>query len=171
MTMGAAWGMEYLHKCSVLHRDIAARNCLYDKDKIVKISDFGLSRRGSTYKMQTAKKMPIKWMAPESMTTFMFSQKTDVYSYGVSFFHEENILMIGVIKILVYEIFSGAEPYEGISNSMTKKMVGQALPSTNGWKNTNKIRIRVSFVFFRSIVFEQLKFRFSHQSVQALFQT
>ncbi|VDK57215.1 unnamed protein product [Cylicostephanus goldi] len=35
MAMGAAWGMEYLHKSSVLHRDIAARNCLYDTDKIV----------------------------------------------------------------------------------------------------------------------------------------
>ncbi|RCN24639.1 protein tyrosine kinase [Ancylostoma caninum] len=83
MAMGAAWGMEYLHKSNVLHRDVAARNCLYDNDKIVKISDFGLSRRGTTYKMQTAKKMPIKWMAPESMSNFTFSQKTDVYSYGV----------------------------------------------------------------------------------------
>ncbi|CAJ0607279.1 unnamed protein product [Cylicocyclus nassatus] len=107
MAMGAAWGMEYLHKSSVLHRDIAARNCLYDTDKIVKISDFGLSRKGSVYKMQTAKKMPIKWMAPESITTFMFSQKSDVYSYG----------------ILVYEIFAGAEPYEGIPNSATRKMI------------------------------------------------
>ncbi|EPB71622.1 protein tyrosine kinase [Ancylostoma ceylanicum] len=83
MAMGAAWGMEYLHKSKVLHRDVAARNCLYDNDKIVKISDFGLSRRGTTYKMQTAKKMPIKWMAPESMSNFTFSQKTDVYSYGI----------------------------------------------------------------------------------------
>ncbi|EYC23910.1 hypothetical protein Y032_0014g2210 [Ancylostoma ceylanicum] len=107
MAMGAAWGMEYLHKSKVLHRDVAARNCLYDNDKIVKISDFGLSRRGTTYKMQTAKKMPIKWMAPESMSNFTFSQKTDVYSYGV----------------LVFEIFSGLEPYEGVSNSLTKKMI------------------------------------------------
>uniref|UniRef100_A0A183GAC7 non-specific protein-tyrosine kinase n=1 Tax=Heligmosomoides polygyrus TaxID=6339 RepID=A0A183GAC7_HELPZ len=36
MSMGAAWGLEYLHKCSILHRDIAARNCLYDNDKIVR---------------------------------------------------------------------------------------------------------------------------------------
>ncbi|KAK6735210.1 hypothetical protein RB195_018409 [Necator americanus] len=107
MAMGAAWGLEYLHKSNVLHRDVAARNCLYDNDKIVKISDFGLSRRGTTYTMKTAKKMPIKWMAPESMSSFTFSQKTDVYSYGV----------------LVFEIFSGVEPYEGVSNSMTKRMI------------------------------------------------
>ncbi|WKX94239.1 hypothetical protein Q1695_011472 [Nippostrongylus brasiliensis] len=107
MTMGAAWGLEYLHKSSILHRDIAARNCLLDSDKMVKISDFGLSRQGTTYTMKSAKKMPIKWMAPESMSTFTFSQKTDVYSFGV----------------LVYEIFTGVEPYDGVSNSMTKKMI------------------------------------------------
>ncbi|KAK6038272.1 hypothetical protein COOONC_24222 [Cooperia oncophora] len=35
MVMGAAWGVEYLHRCYILHRDIAARNCLYDNDKTV----------------------------------------------------------------------------------------------------------------------------------------
>ncbi|KIH46380.1 hypothetical protein ANCDUO_23569 [Ancylostoma duodenale] len=31
LALGVAWGMEYLHKVNILHRDIAARNCLYDK--------------------------------------------------------------------------------------------------------------------------------------------
>uniref|UniRef100_A0A0K0DJV5 Protein kinase domain-containing protein n=1 Tax=Angiostrongylus cantonensis TaxID=6313 RepID=A0A0K0DJV5_ANGCA len=83
MTMGAAWGMEYLHRNCILYSDIAARNCLYDNKKTVKISDFGLSRRGTTYRMKTAKKMAIKWMAPESVSKFTFSLKTDVYSYRV----------------------------------------------------------------------------------------
>ncbi|PIO56371.1 protein tyrosine kinase, partial [Teladorsagia circumcincta] len=83
MAMGAAWGMEYLHMCNILHRDIAARNCLYDNDKIVKISDFGLSREGTTYRMKTAKRVPLKWMAPETMSNYTFTQKTDVYSYGI----------------------------------------------------------------------------------------
>ncbi|KHJ87346.1 hypothetical protein OESDEN_12882 [Oesophagostomum dentatum] len=163
--MGAAWGTEYLHRSNVLHRDIAARNCLYDEDKIVsnlslikgkvKISDFGLSRRGSMYKMKTAKKMPIKWMAPESVANFIFSQKTDVYCFGVKisdfglsrrgsmykmktakkmpikwmapesvsnfiFSQKTDVYSFGV---LIYEIFSGKEPYDGVTNSLTKKMI------------------------------------------------
>lgn len=37
MCMQAAWGLEYLHSRKVLHRDIAARNCLYG-DGRVKVS-------------------------------------------------------------------------------------------------------------------------------------
>ena len=40
----AASGMEYLESKGCIHRDLAARNCLLDKVKILKISDFGMSR-------------------------------------------------------------------------------------------------------------------------------
>ncbi|EYB82249.1 hypothetical protein Y032_0363g3521 [Ancylostoma ceylanicum] len=107
LALGVAWGMEYLHKVNVLHRDIAARNCLYDRRFTVKISDFGLSRKGTTYKMKTMQKMPIKYMAPESLSQFLFSQKSDVYSYG----------------ILIYELYSCKEPYHGIANVEIRSMI------------------------------------------------
>lgn len=34
MCLQAAWGIEYIHKKMCLHRDIAARNCLYGEDKV-----------------------------------------------------------------------------------------------------------------------------------------
>ncbi|EYC42747.1 hypothetical protein Y032_0520g2858 [Ancylostoma ceylanicum] len=64
---------------------IASPSFRYCNSIQVKISDFGLSRPGTSYKMKTAQKMPIKWMAPESILTFTFTQKTDVYTFGVSF--------------------------------------------------------------------------------------
>ncbi|WKY10612.1 hypothetical protein Q1695_002738 [Nippostrongylus brasiliensis] len=107
MILGVASGMDYIHKANVIHRDLAARNCLYDRTHTVKISDFGLSRSGTVYKMKTAQKMPIKWMAPESILTFSFTQKTDVYTYGV----------------LIFEIFAAIGPYDDLRNSVVKKMI------------------------------------------------
>ncbi|KAE9421480.1 hypothetical protein Angca_002209, partial [Angiostrongylus cantonensis] len=84
MVMSVGWGLEYLHSNAILHRDIAAKSCSYSVGKLVKISEFGLSRQGTSYSMKTARKMSIKWMAPESLRTLMFTQKSDVYSYGVN---------------------------------------------------------------------------------------
>lgn len=75
----------------------------------VKISDFGLSRIGTQYVLKTAMKLPIKWLAPETISTFTFSLKTDVFSFGV----------------LAYEIFAnGGEPWDGLSNAEVKALVG-----------------------------------------------
>lgn len=108
MCLGAAQGLQYLHANHCIHRDIAARNCLYSNDKVVKLSDFGLSVVGNQYKLCAAQKLPIKWLAPETITTRFFTPKTDVYSYGV----------------MCFEIFSnGAEPWEGVTNTVTKNNV------------------------------------------------
>ncbi|VDN45019.1 unnamed protein product [Gongylonema pulchrum] len=108
MCLGAARGLEYLHSKYCIHRDVAARNVLYTNDKVAKISDFGMSREGKIYKMKTCKKVPIKWTAPETITTFIYSLKTDVFSFG----------------IMVCEIFTdGEEPYKGLPNCEVKKLV------------------------------------------------
>ncbi|XP_011270681.1 tyrosine-protein kinase transforming protein Fes, variant [Capsaspora owczarzaki ATCC 30864] len=83
-----ALGMEYLGTLHFVHRDLAARNCLVGKGMVVKIADFGLSREltdeNDYYRMQTRGKLPVKWMAPESMTFRKFSSMSDVWSFGVT---------------------------------------------------------------------------------------
>ena len=58
-------------------------NARISDDKVIKVSDFGLSR--STYEksyfLQDANvkvKLPVKWMALESLQDGVFSEKTDV---------------------------------------------------------------------------------------------
>lgn len=70
MLLQAAWGLEYIHAKPMLHRDIAARNCLYGDGK-VKISDFGLTRDGTIYQIKPNTKAPIRWLAVEAMKSMV----------------------------------------------------------------------------------------------------
>uniref|UniRef100_A0A8R1HGB4 Tyrosine-protein kinase n=1 Tax=Caenorhabditis japonica TaxID=281687 RepID=A0A8R1HGB4_CAEJA len=114
MLLQAAWGLEYIHGKPMLHRDIASRNCLYGDGK-VKISDFGLTRPGTFYQMRPGTKAPIRWLAIETMRVHIYSQKTDVWSYGV----------------LAWEIFNNcAEPYPGLKTCevMSQVQGGYRMP-------------------------------------------
>ncbi|GMT00717.1 hypothetical protein PENTCL1PPCAC_22891, partial [Pristionchus entomophagus] len=122
MICQAAWGIEYLHGKNCLHRDIAARNCLYGGGN-VKITDFGLSRLGETYQMNPKNKVPIRWLAPETLKSAGYSRKTDVWSWGV----------------LVWEIFNnGIEPYPGMTTIEVLRFVKGGKHLDIGEKMDNK---------------------------------
>ncbi|KAJ8301118.1 hypothetical protein KUTeg_020105 [Tegillarca granosa] len=82
-----AKGMEYLSGLKFVHRDLAARNCMLDDDYKVKVADFGLSRdiyERDYYSSDNKKsKLPVKWMAPESLEKGNYNSKSDVWSFGV----------------------------------------------------------------------------------------
>ena len=73
---------EYLASKNFVHRDLAARNVLVGNDKIVKISDFGLTRKVSDddliYLTRTNRKLPLKWMSLEAVIKEEFTMYSDV---------------------------------------------------------------------------------------------
>lgn len=71
----------FLGSKGFVHRDLAARNLLLTKENIVKIADFGLCRLTDEdlYIAQQNRKLPVKWMAPESLSKAEFSAMSDVY--------------------------------------------------------------------------------------------
>uniref|UniRef100_A0A3Q1FZ21 receptor protein-tyrosine kinase n=1 Tax=Acanthochromis polyacanthus TaxID=80966 RepID=A0A3Q1FZ21_9TELE len=78
-----ALGMEYLSGRNFLHRDLAARNCMLRDDMTVCVADFGLSKKiysGDYYRQGRIAKMPVKWIAVESLADRVFTVKSDVVS-------------------------------------------------------------------------------------------
>ena len=70
---------EFLAALSVVHRDLACRNVLVADRKVLKISDFGLSKNTDLYVSSLSGKLPIRWMAPESIRERVFTEKSDVW--------------------------------------------------------------------------------------------
>lgn len=99
-----ALGMEYLSNRNFLHRDLAARNCMLRDDMTVCVADFGLSKKiysGDYYRQGRIAKMPVKWIAVESLADRVFTVKSDVWAFGVT----------------MWEIATrGMTPYPGIQN-------------------------------------------------------
>ncbi|XP_034470950.1 tyrosine-protein kinase receptor TYRO3 [Hippoglossus hippoglossus] len=99
-----AAGMTYLSSQGFLHRDLAARNCMLGDDLRVSVADFGMSKKiysSNYYRQKVALRVPIKWMAMESLSESVYTTKSDVWSFGVT----------------MWEIVSrGRTPYPGVHN-------------------------------------------------------
>ncbi|XP_027896100.1 protein tyrosine kinase 2 beta, b isoform X2 [Xiphophorus couchianus] len=75
----------YLGGCNLVHRDIAVRNVLVASPECVKLGDFGLSRyiEDEEYYKASVTRLPIKWMAPESINFRRFTSASDVWMFAV----------------------------------------------------------------------------------------
>ncbi|XP_034038301.1 epidermal growth factor receptor [Thalassophryne amazonica] len=100
-----AKGMNYLEERHLVHRDLAARNVLVKTPQHVKITDFGLAKLLNSDEKEyhaDGGKVPIKWMALESILNRTYTHQSDVWSYGVT----------------VWELMTfGTKPYDGIPAS------------------------------------------------------
>ncbi|XP_034017161.1 focal adhesion kinase 1-like isoform X8 [Thalassophryne amazonica] len=96
--------LAYLESKRFVHRDIAARNVLVSSLDCVMLADFGLSRymEDSSYYKASKGKLPIKWMAPESINFRRFTSASDVWMFGVCMW-----------EILMY----GIKPFQGVKNN------------------------------------------------------
>lgn len=82
IALGVAYGMEYIHKQGFMHGNLNSKNVLLDQDFYPKITNFSLISDNNkiTFINQTSE---IQNTAPEALTLQQYSDKTDVYNYGI----------------------------------------------------------------------------------------
>jgi len=113
VALDMAKGMLYLHRRSVIHRDLKSLNVLLAAEvgasgeaPLAKIADFGLSRHmpAAGEGPPTPGRGPLTqglgtylWMAPEVLSGHAYDQRADVYSYAV----------------VLYELACRRLPFEG----------------------------------------------------------
>ena len=98
LALEIAQGINYLHSFNppILHRDLKSLNILLDKNFVAKIADFGWARLRDEH--MTKLRGTFQWMAPEVITNENYTEKADVYSFG----------------IILWEFWSKEPPYKGI---------------------------------------------------------
>ncbi|KAM9364521.1 inactive tyrosine-protein kinase 7 [Pholidichthys leucotaenia] len=98
-----AHGMEHLSNHRFVHKDVAARNCLINSQRRVKVASISLSKDvyNSEYYHYRQAWIPLRWLPTESVFEDDFSTKSDVWAFGV----------------LMWEVFSHGEmPYAKLSD-------------------------------------------------------
>ncbi|CAL5052738.1 unnamed protein product [Urochloa decumbens] len=106
IALGTAKGLAYLHQdceSKIVHCDIKPENVLLDDNFLAKVSDFGLAKlmtREQSHVFTTLRGTR-GYLAPEWITNYAISEKSDVYSYGM----------------VLLEIISGRKSYDPVESS------------------------------------------------------
>ena len=100
----------------------------YPHGKRVVVADYGLSRilNDEIYSATYTNVGPLKWMAPEAISDFKFSQQSDVYSFGIT----------------LWELLTGQDPYPDVDpvNTAVEVLVKQRRPQLEHFNVPSQIK-------------------------------
>jgi len=127
IALGVASSMSYLHSFGIIHRDLKSPNVLVTEDWTTKLTDYGSSRIMSDFMTQNAG--TLAWSAPEVLMSDSYSEKADVYSFGM----------------LLYEIATSEVPFSELRDFQVPQQVMKgARPSYDksvpkSWQKLSKL--------------------------------
>lgn len=92
-------GIKHAHDTKIVHRDIKPQNILVEKDKTLKILDFGIAKALSETTMTETNHVlgTVQYLSPEQARGKSTDNGTDIYSIGV----------------VLYEMLVGKPPFSG----------------------------------------------------------
>ncbi|MTV28113.1 protein kinase, partial [Nitriliruptoraceae bacterium ZYF776] len=122
---GIAAGLEYLHTSHtprIVHRDLKPANVLLDDDMEARIADFGLAKSipdANTHMTSSNVAGTLGYIAPEYHQTMKFTDKCDIYSFGV------------VLAVLVMSKLPSDEFFQRTSEMSLVKWMRNVMVSDN----------------------------------------
>ncbi|XP_050377790.1 leucine-rich repeat receptor-like serine/threonine/tyrosine-protein kinase SOBIR1 [Argentina anserina] len=131
--IGIASGLEYLHihhAPHIIHRDLKPANVLLDDDMEARIADFGLAKAMPDYQTHITTSNvagTVGYIAPEYHQTLKFTDKCDIYSFGVLL----GVLVIGKLPSDdFFQTTSEMSLVKWMKNVLTSEDPKQAIDST-----------------------------------------
>ena len=97
IVLQVCYGLEYAHRCGIIHQDINPRNIFVQPDGGVKIIDFGLAVRAGSVDENFLFPGTMYYIAPEQIKGDPVDERSDIYSLGIT----------------VYEMLTGTLPTSG----------------------------------------------------------
>mmetsp|Transcript_39943 Transcript_39943/g.78539 ORF Transcript_39943/g.78539 Transcript_39943/m.78539 type:complete len:860 (-) Transcript_39943:42-2621(-) len=102
LCIGISAGVQKMHKCRIIHRDLALRNVLLGSGNTALVCDFGLSFQEDSDPKQFSKMIPVRWSSPEAISGKTPEKASDIYMLGMT----------------MYEMFSRQKPFQELGDDM-----------------------------------------------------
>ena len=109
-------GIKHAHDMRIVHRDIKPQNILIDKNKTLKIFDFGIAKALSETSLTQTNHVlgTVQYLSPEQAKGESTDEGTDIYSIG----------------IVLYEMLVGEPPFNGeTAVSIAIKHIQDSIPN------------------------------------------
>src|SRR5688572_6206924 len=119
-------GLDFAHAAGVVHRDIKPANMMFDAQRRVKLTDFGVARltdvertRVELTQAGTMVGTPA-YMSPEQVQGLSVDHRTDIFSAGV----------------VLYQLLTGQKPFEGGAFTVAKRIVESEPPPPSAYEKS-----------------------------------
>ncbi|UJR22292.1 hypothetical protein I4U23_025350 [Adineta vaga] len=101
--------LRYLESQQIIHRDIAARNCLIYSNFEIKLTNTAMisEQFQSHYYKINQIQLPIRWMPPECIIHNQFTSQSDIWSFGITLWE----VMTNCLS-LPYSLLNDEEVYQ-----------------------------------------------------------
>lgn len=107
--------VSYTHAHKIIHRDIKPQNIFYMPNGTIKLGDFGIAKTENIQENDGKIIGSVHYLAPEVLTKKTFSEASDIYAIGVTF----------------YQLITGRLPYDGSTEEIAEMHIKEPFPNAS----------------------------------------